>query len=231
METIKNTPELLILKGEMSETIANAIRRSVSEVPTLAIDEVEIVKNDSALYDEMLAHRLGLVALKTEKSMTSKTKVAFKLSKKGPGTVYASDLKGSGDVVYPKTPITLLGEDAEVQLSATAVLGIGLTHAKFVPGLVYYKHIVEVKSSPKADSIINKSKGLIKAEKKGSKWICDLSDLEIDEIEAAEKGSVTDTKELLFIVESYGNMSASEIFAKAITALEDNLDEFEKAVK
>lgn len=231
METLKNTPELLILRGEISETLANAIRRSISEVPTLAIDEVEIVKNDSALYDEVLAHRLGLIPLKTEKSMTQKTKVAFKLAKKGPCTVYASDFKGAGDVIYGKIPITLLGEDAELQLSATAILGIGLNHAKFVPGLAYYKHIVEVKTSSKADEIISKSKGLIKAEKKGSKWICDLSDLEIDEIESAEKGSVADTKEILFIVESYGNMPSQDIFAKAIAALEDNLDEFEKEIK
>ena len=65
MEVVKKTPELLVIRTEANESLANAIRRSVSEVPTLAIDEVEIFKNDSALYDEMLALRLGLVPLKT----------------------------------------------------------------------------------------------------------------------------------------------------------------------
>ena len=53
METIENSKEKLILRIESNEPLANAIRRSVSEVKTLAIDDVEIFKNDSALYDEI----------------------------------------------------------------------------------------------------------------------------------------------------------------------------------
>ena len=33
---------------DMSISLANAIRRSVLEIPIMAIDEVEIIKNDSA---------------------------------------------------------------------------------------------------------------------------------------------------------------------------------------
>ena len=75
MEVIENKNERVILRINSNEPLANAIRRSISEVPTLAIDEVEIYKNDSALFDEVLAHRLGLLPLKTEKSMTGKTKI------------------------------------------------------------------------------------------------------------------------------------------------------------
>ena len=88
MEIIENNKEKLVLRIDSNEQLANAIRRSVSEVKTLAIDTVEIFKNDSALYDEILAHRLGLIPLKTEKSMSDKTKVDFKLTKTGPCTVY-----------------------------------------------------------------------------------------------------------------------------------------------
>jgi DNA-directed RNA polymerase subunit D len=137
MEVVSKTPEKIVLKIEANEALANAIRRSVSEVPTLAIDEVEIFKNDSALYDEVLAHRLGLVPLKTEKSMSAKTEIKLKLSKSGPGTVYSEDLSGAADIVYPKIPITLLGEDAKLELVAVAKLGTGLEHAKYVPGLCY----------------------------------------------------------------------------------------------
>lgn len=232
MEIISKTPGKFVLRMDANDALANAIRRSISEVPTLAIDEVEIFKNDSALYDEVLAHRMGLVPLKTEKSMTSKTEIKFKLTKTGPGTVYSEDLSGAADIIYPKIPITLLGEDAKVELVATARLGTGLEHAKFVPGLGYYRHIIEVKSFPEADKIIQNSKsGLMKAEKKGSKWICDLNDAEIDEITKKEKGAVTDTNEILFVVESYGNMPASDILAKSIEALQDNLGKFEKAIK
>jgi DNA-directed RNA polymerase alpha subunit len=66
MQLVEKTPEKIVLRGEISESLANTIRRSLAEVPTLAVDEVEIFKNDSALYDEVLAHRIGLIPLKTD---------------------------------------------------------------------------------------------------------------------------------------------------------------------
>ena len=231
MEVIENKSEKLIIKMEANEQLANAIRRSINEIPVLVIDEVEIFKNDSALYDEILANRLGLVPLKTEKGMGEKTDIELKLAKKGPCTVYSGDLKGNADIVYDKIPITILGEEHKLELVASARLGKGIEHAKAVPGLCYYRHILEVVSSPKIDEIIEKSKGLIKAEKKGNKWICDLRGADIEDINAIDKNAIVDSSEILFVIESYGNMAAKEILLKAIKALEDNLDEFEKEIK
>lgn len=231
MKVVENTRERLVLRMETNVALANALRRSLSEVPTLAIDEVEIFKNDSALYDEVLSHRLGLVPLKTEKSMSAKTKIDFKLSKKGPCTVYSGDLQGAADVVYKKIPLTIIGDGKSLELVATASLGIGLDHAKYIPGLCYYRNILEIKSSPQADKIVEKSKGLIKPEKKGNKWICDLNEAEIDEIEKHNKESVEESDEIIFVIESYGNMAAKDILIQAAAALEENLDFFEKEIK
>ncbi|MBI3334238.1 DNA-directed RNA polymerase subunit D [Candidatus Pacearchaeota archaeon] len=231
MTVILKSPEKLVLRIEANESLANAIRRSVAEVPTLAIDEVEIFKNDSALYDEVLAHRLGLVPLKTEKSMSAKTKIDFKLSKTGPCTVYSSDLEGAGDVVYGKIPLTILGKDHKLELVATAVLGLGINHAKYTPGLAYYRHLYAVKSSADIDKIVQGSKSVFKPEKTGSKWICDLTDAEAAAINALDEKASSVADELIFFVESFGNMPAVDIFTKAIEALEGNLDEIEKALK
>lgn len=213
----------------MNDTLLNAIRRSIAEIPTLAIEEVEIFKNDSALYDEVLSHRLGLVPLKMEKSFNEKSKIELKLTKVGPGTVYSGDLSGDAEVVFDKIPLTILKEDHKVELVATAVVGKGIKHAKHTPGLCFYRNILEIKSTPEIDKIVSKSKGLIKPEKKGSKWFADLNEAEIHAVELFDEEAITDTPEVIFIVESYGNMPAKEMFTKAISALEDNLDEFEKA--
>ena len=53
---------------ELSNTdisMANSLRRiMIAEVPTLAIEFVEFEINTSALQDEYLAHRLGLIPIR-----------------------------------------------------------------------------------------------------------------------------------------------------------------------
>jgi len=96
MIKIKNKQEnKLELATDIPVSLMNAIRRSVNYIPTLAVETLEISKNDSALYDEIIAHRMGLVPLKNEGLRLpeecdckgkgcGKCTVKFKLKAKGP---------------------------------------------------------------------------------------------------------------------------------------------------
>lgn len=54
--------EFELLQTDLS--IANSLRRiMISEVPTLTIDLIELRENTSALHDEFIGHRLGLIPL------------------------------------------------------------------------------------------------------------------------------------------------------------------------
>jgi DNA-directed RNA polymerase subunit D len=132
---------------------ANAFRRAmIGEVPTLAIDDVRIYDNTSAFFDEMLAHRLGLIPLKTDLSSLSTQErctcggagcpgcmVTFTLSVEGPKTVLSSDLISQdphATPVYDNIPIVKLAKGQKLVIEARATLNTGRVHAKWQPTLV-----------------------------------------------------------------------------------------------
>jgi DNA-directed RNA polymerase subunit D len=144
-----------VIEG-IGDGFANALRRTMMmEIPTLAIEWVDFVKNDSVLNDEIIAHRLGLIPLtfkmgkynlpeecRCKGKGCSLCQIKFSLKKKGPGMVYSNDLNSkAADVkpLYDNIPIVELFDEEELELEAVARLGFGKVHAKWQGAIVGYK--------------------------------------------------------------------------------------------
>jgi DNA-directed RNA polymerase subunit D len=144
-----------------SAAFANAFRRAmIGEVPTLAIEDIRIYDNTSALFDEMLAHRVGLIPLKTDLSSYSTQEncscggagcpgctSTYTLSVEGPRTVMSSDLipqDPKAAPVFDNIPIVKLTKGQKLVIEAKAILNTGRSHAKWQPTLVcgYKNHPV-----------------------------------------------------------------------------------------
>ena len=149
----KKDNKLIFEVSDASPELLNSLRRAaVYSVPVLAIEDIYFTENNSVLYDEQVAIRLGLIPLKTDVSKmklpaecTCKGKgckkciVKVELKEKGPKMVLAKDLKLTGaENIYPEMPIVWLEENHEVDLKAGAVLGRGAEHAKWNTGWMFY---------------------------------------------------------------------------------------------
>jgi len=145
-----------ILKFIITGTIpafANALRRTImSYVPTIAIDEVIMVENNTAMFDEYIAHRLGLIPLNSDiddlniqtecdvcngagcnactvtLTLTQETDLSTTM------IIKSSDLIPDDHRVYPmvdEVPIMKMGPDQRLILEAVARFGSGKEHAKW----------------------------------------------------------------------------------------------------
>lgn len=235
MEIIKNTAEEIAFTSGMNISLANAIRRSTGEIPILAVSEADIYKNDSVLYDEIITHRLGLLPLKNQKMKEGEV-IEMKMKVKGKGDsfmVLAKEL--DGDVVYPDTPIVLLSEGQKIELVAKAKIGKGNDHARFMPGLVFYKHLAKIKISGEGEKqtelaelypeVFEKFGDKIKVKNAAA---CDLDQEDMKNYPGVNI-SFDDT--LVFSIESWGQIDAKEIFTESCKILKENLSEISKAIK
>lgn len=232
MKIVEKKDNTLIFVVEATESIINTIRRYVNQIPVLAVDEIEISKNDSPLYDETIAHRIGLIPLKNE----NKTKGKLKLNVKKEGIIYSEELKGDVKVIYDKIPITLLDKNQELELVANVKIGKGSEHSKFSPGLIFYRNVFEIKADkncPK-DVIENCPRNILKL--KDGKIIVE-DDFKCDSCEACvefckkngkEAIEVVPTKELVVTLESFGQLSVEDMFKKSIEVLKKDLVELSK---
>jgi DNA-directed RNA polymerase subunit D len=149
----------------------NALRRTMlTEVPAMAIDEVVILENSSILTDEILAHRIGLVPIKTDLDSYSlpseckcesefgcnlcRSNLTLEVEAKDKNLiVYSGDFKPENPDIAPvsdKIPLVKLAPEQRVKLEAYARLGKGKKHAKWQPvSMCTYMHLQDVKIDSK----------------------------------------------------------------------------------
>ncbi|MCL4372244.1 DNA-directed RNA polymerase subunit D [Candidatus Marsarchaeota archaeon] len=120
---------------------ANALRRAaINSVKTFAIDTVTFYENTSPMFDEYIAHRIGLIPLVTpSKGYKEDDEILFTAEATGPITVYSKDFESSDKyvrVANPNIPIIKLGKEQRLRVECKARMGTASKHAKFQPGLV-----------------------------------------------------------------------------------------------
>ena len=234
MEKINEKENKLVFKAEIEESLANAIRRSVYLIPVAAIDEVEISKNDSALYDETVAHRIGLIPIK----QGSKKEGKLKLKSNKEGLVYSGEMEGDVKIVYDKIPITLLNKGQEIELKATTKLGTGSEHSKFLPGLFVYRRALEISLDKDIAEKIKQINPEIEINIKGNKAIIqDNREREITDVceglseKEGKDVEIKPMKDLVISIESFGQINVKDIFNKSVEVLKKELEEFAKKIK
>jgi len=238
MKTISEKDKQITFTAEIDESLANAVRRYLYQIPIIAVDGIEISKNDSPLYDETIAHRIGLVPLKMDKLISEKTVVKLKLKAKKEGMVYSGELTGGVKVVYDKIPITSLKKGQELEIIATAKVGKGDKHSKFSPGLMFYRNVAEVKIDKDCpQEVINVCPQNILGMKNGKiivedDYKCDMCEACVELCKKQGKDSIKliPTKELVITLESFGQLTVEEMFKKSIEILKKDLVKVSKKI-
>jgi len=153
LEVLEQTDYKLkfIIEG-ISIEMVNALRRiMLTEIPVMAIDEVIILKNDSPLYDEIIAHRLGLIPLKTDLETYKlpqdcecggfgcplcQVSLTCEITNttNAPLDIYSGNLNSNDPKIIPvnpNIPIVKIDKNDKVIVEAYAILGRAKDHAKW----------------------------------------------------------------------------------------------------
>ena len=155
LDVIEKSPDRIVVKfNNVPRQYVNSLRRlAISEVPTLAIDDVVMLENSSVMHDEAVAHRLGLIPLRTDPGRfvmphecdckstlgCSKCRVLLVLDSEATDktkVVTSGELVSEDELVKPVSkdiPIIVLAPNQKLKFEAYARLGTGKDHAKWQP--------------------------------------------------------------------------------------------------
>jgi len=233
----------LLIRGT-TPAFVNALRRAIlEEVPTFAIEDVEFRKNNSILYDEIIAHRLGLIPLKTDLKGYRMLKpgeepgkahqVTFSLKTTKQGNVVAGDMDSTDKSVvpvYPDMVITKLLKGQNIEFEAVAVLGKGKGQSKWCPAHVYYYNEpkITVTNDPK---LLEETRSkyppqIFDASGKIDKALISTPQL-IDACEGVSKLVEIERKDdsFVFVVESWGQLTPKQILVEAVEQLDAQFED------
>ncbi|HJS83450.1 MAG TPA: DNA-directed RNA polymerase subunit D [Nitrososphaera sp.] len=155
VDIIEKSPDrIVVMFNNVPRQYVNSLRRlAISEVPTLAIDDVVMLENSSVMHDEAVAHRLGLIPLRTDPGRfvmphecdckstlgCSKCRVLLVLDSEASDktkVVTSGELVSEDELVKPVSkdiPIIVLAPNQKLKFEAYARLGTGKDHAKWQP--------------------------------------------------------------------------------------------------
>ncbi len=244
-------------------SIANMLRRTlINDIPKLAIKnvsfhlgsvqketadgKVETYNSSSPLFNEIIAHRLGLVPLPTDLKMKFRHEcqhppdqacplctVTYTLSKFGPCIVYSGDLIPVGDPSFAPVnkdiPIVKLNEKQALLIDAEAIMGTAREHARWqVTSGVSYKYHREfhipknhemydlIKNGCKKSIVSENGDYLVVTDDFPCKHIARL--YQYDDIKIVE-----DDKRFIFQFETDGSLTAKDTLLVAIKRLRERL--------
>ncbi len=235
---------------DSTPAFANALRRAmISEIPTLAVQHVDFNDNGSVMFDEVLAHRLGLIPIvfdpgklnlpaecKCEGKGCSLCQVFFAAEKTGPAILVSGDLKSSHKGVFPADPnfpIVELLEGQKVSIEAVASLGTAKVHAKHQAAIVGYQYFVEAEKAKdeEMEGLEDCPAGL--AEVRGGKvTILDHFKGDMQKACRLENYMLTfNDRKFVFRVETVSGMKPEDIVLQAAELLGSKAADFAKSLK
>ena len=259
IEVIDLKPKKILIKiNGIEPYLVNSIRRIlISELPKLAIDDVVIYDNTSALFDEIISHRLGLIPIPTDLSLLNfrdecvckgkgcpSCTVRYTLSKENEGTVYSGDLQPAEEswaIKEDNIPIVELSKDQRLILEVEAILGLAKNHAKWQsvisPGYRFNPTIeIDKKRINEIQEFINNLPSNLVTLKNDKLEINDINKLPILE-SYIDKEKIDfikikkDPNNIIFCFETDGSMDANTALLKSIEILKEKYNEFGNLLK
>ncbi len=252
-------PKKAVIKiDDIKPYFVNSIRRvMIADLPKLSVDDVIIYDNTTALFDEIISHRLGLIPIPTDLSLLNfkdecKCKgegcpsctVRYTLSKEGEGTVVSGDLQPeekSWAIKEDNIPIVELYNDQRIILEVEAVLGRGRDHAKWqsvqAPGYkLDKKYVFDKKHKKDVEKFVDDLPEKI-VDIKGEELVLKdeskqaLLEYYIDNEKTDFITIKTDRENLTFSFETDGSLTAKDALLESTKILEEKYKEFGKQLK